>query len=189
MRSPKTLNYLTVLSALAWAAMPTWGAAALLATLVLLFIASVRIVRVARATLEPFIDKLGVDDPAGRDFLRRYAINLLWPDSAQRWASSWQILGPLALFLALVFIGRALIGFDWWPLPLLAPVTVVFFLGGGGARFFDMQDRLDDDLAHGKAAWVAANTRLDLRRTLGDWPPVPPPDEEEPSPAPPPETP
>ncbi|MGV3624449.1 MAG: hypothetical protein ACO1OB_26760 [Archangium sp.] len=177
MRSASTFGYLVVLSVLAWAAMPLWGSSAVLAVLLLLAIATRRMIHAARTTLEPHFEILGVTDEAGRDFIRRHALTFLWPDAAKRWTKPWVILGPLAIFLALAFIGRAVLTWNPWVLLLLLPTALLLLLGGSMARFFDVDERLTTDLAGFKATWDQAMTRASLRRISRAWPPSEAPDE------------
>lgn len=177
MRSASTFGYLVVFSALAWAAMPFWGSAAMLATLLLMTIATRRIIRTARETLEPHFELLTITDEPGRAFLRRYALTFLWPDAAQRWTKPWVILGPLSLFLGLVFIGRAVLSWNAWYLALLLPTVLLLLLGGSVARFFDVDERLRGDLKQFKPTWEQAMTRAALRKMMRAWPPSDAPDE------------
>lgn len=177
MRSASTFGYLVVISALAWAAMPMWGWAAMLAVLVLLAVATRRMVRNAREALEPHFELLAVTDDEGRNFLRRYALTFLWPEAAERWMKPWIILGPLGIFLGVVFIGRAFFAWNFWFLAMLFPIAVMVVIGGTLARFLDMKERLLTDLAPFKTTWDQAMMRASLRRAMRVWPPVQAPDE------------
>lgn len=177
MRSASTFGNLVVFSALAWAAMPLWGSTAMLATLVLMSIATQRIIRIARVTLEPHFELLTITDEEGRAFLRRHALTFLWPEAAQRWTKPWVILGPLSLFLGIVFIGRAALSWNAWYLVLLVPTALLLLLGGAVARFFDVDERLKTDLKPFKQTWEQAMTRASLRKMMRAWPPSPAPDE------------
>ncbi len=179
MPSLTTLRYLLVVCAVSWAAFPLWGSFPFLASITLLGFASLRIIGKARTALDEHLPSLGTFDTEARAFAYRYPLNVMWPDAAERWGSTWQVLGPLALFEGLVFIGRAALNLDWQPLLFLVPVTAQLFLGGGVARYFHMEERVTSDLAADKPAWDALKTRLTLRTTLGTWPPVPAPDVEE----------
>lgn len=170
-------GYLVVFSALAWAAMPLWGSSAMLATLVLMSIATRRLIETARVTLEPHFELLTITDEEGRSFLRRHALSFVWPEAARRWSKPWVILGPLSLFMGLIFIGRAVLTWNAWYLALLVPTALLLLLGGSVARFLDVDERLKSDLAKFKPTWDQAMTRAALRRAMGAWPPVPSPDE------------
>lgn len=179
MPSLTTLRYLLVVCAVSWAAFPLWGSFPFLASITLLAFASLRIIGKARTALNEHLDSLGTFEPEVKAVAYRYPLNVMWPESAERWGSTWQVLGPLALFEGLIFIGRAVLTLDWHPLVYLVPATLQLFVAGAGARHFHMEERLTDDLAADKPAWDTIKTRLSLRTTLGTWPPVPAPDVEE----------
>lgn len=182
MPSLTTLRYLLVVTAVTWAAFPTWGAIPFLSALVLMGLGTAMLVRRARAVLAPHLTSL--DDDAAR-FANTYAVTALWPESAQRWGESWQILGPLALFEGVIFFARTLLTWDWWLFLLLIPVGLQLLLGGAIARFFHMEERLNDDLSAHRATWLATKAKWSLQRTLDLWPPEPAPDVETPPAEPP----
>lgn len=177
---------LLAFSALAWAMVPTWGGVAFGASWTLLWLATRSRERRARALLERSLDALGAIPAPGLALLRRFPLATVWPSCAERWGTTWQMTGLLALFEGGIFALWALGSRQWWHLGLLAPASVQLVSGGWMARRLKLADRVTEDLADQKAAYEQAMTVLRLKTALGQWPPEPAPDPEPLSKKPPP---
>src|SRR4051794_15840281 len=112
--SLKVVQRLLVVSALAWAIEPRWGGFAFLASWSLMAFATRSRTRRARQLLEANVDKLKTLPPEGLELARRFPLAYVWPSSAERWGSTWQMTGLLALGLAVAFGLRALLSMSAW---------------------------------------------------------------------------
>lgn len=172
---------LLVLSALAWALLPTWGGFAFGASYVLMALATRSRLRRARALLEANLDKLSALAPEGLALARRFPLATVWPSSAERWGTTWQMTGLLALGLGGVFVLRALITMTAWYLLLLLPLAVQLVVGGAMARKLKLSERVREDLTDQRQTHDTTVALLRLRTTMGQWPPAPSPDPEVPA--------
>lgn len=169
---------LLVFSALAWCLSPRWGGFAFAASWVLLFVATRSRVRAARAVLEANLHQLGALPEEALALARRFPLATVWPSSAERWGTTWQLTGLLALFEGAIFVLWALGTQAWWHLLLLGPALVQLFLGGWMARSLKLAERVTEDLQAEKSAHDRAVTVLRLKTATGQWPPEPNPDGE-----------
>src|SRR3990167_5878095 len=94
---------LLVFSALAWAIVPVWGGFAFAASWLLMVFATRSRTPRARKLLEANLDKLNTLPPESLPLARRFPLAYVWPSSAERWGSTWQMTGLLALGLAVAF--------------------------------------------------------------------------------------
>lgn len=169
---------LLVISALAWALLPTWGGFAFAASWLLLIIATRSRTRRARQLLETHSDKLSSLPPEGLALARRFPLAYVWPGSAEAWGTTWQMTGLIAALLAGVFAIRALITWDPWHLMLLPALAVQLIAGGGMARQLKVNERVKDDLKALRLSHDTTVALLRLKTTAGQWPPEPSPDQQ-----------
>lgn len=171
---------LLVFSALAWAIVPVWGGFAFAASWLLMVLATRSRTRRAKQLLEANLDKLNTLPPESLALARRFPLAYVWPSSAERWGSTWQMTGLLALGLAVAFGLRALLSMTAWYLFLLIPVAVQLVAGGAMARHLKVAERVLEDLKPQRLTHDTTMTLLRLKSTLGQWPPEPSPDPEPP---------
>lgn len=171
---------LLVISALAWALLPTWGGFAFGASWILMALATRSRLRRARALLEANLDKLSALAPEGLALTRRFPLAYVWPSSAERWGTTWQMTGLLALGLAGVFGLWALVTWTAWYLLLLLPLAVQLVTGGAMARKLKVSERVREDLKEQRVTHDTTVALLRLKSTMGQWPPEPSPDPEAP---------
>ena len=176
--SLNVVQRLLVISALAWAIVPQWGGFAFLASWLLMVIATRSRMLRARHLLESNLDKLSTLPPEGLALARRFPLAYVWPSSAERWGSTWQMTGLLALGLAVAFGVRALLTMTFWYLFLLIPVAVQLLAGGAMARHLKVAERVLEDLKPQRLTHETNVTLLRLKTTVGQWPPEPSPDRE-----------
>lgn len=169
---------LLVASSLAWTFSPRWGGFALLASWVMLFVATRGRVRRAGEVLEANLDKLGTLPEEAVALARQYPLSFVWPSSAERLGTTWQMTGLLALFEGGIFVLWALGTQQWWHLLLLLPAAVQLVAGGWMARTLKLNERVNEDLQAHKPAHDKAATLLRLKTAVGQWPPEPSPDPE-----------
>ena len=179
MISLTVVQRLLVLSALAWAVVPGWGGFAFAASWILMAIATRSRTRRARVVLESNLDKLSTVTPEGLELARRFPLAYVWPSSAVRWGTTWQMTGLLALGLAVDFLLRAMLTMSGWYLFLLIPLTVQLLAGGGMARNLKVAERVTEDLKALRRTHDTTVTVLRLKATMGQWPPEPCPDPEQ----------
>jgi hypothetical protein len=176
--SLKTLQKLLVLSALAWALLPTWGGLVYASSFVVLAVGTASRVRAARAILDEHRETLAKGLSAETlEWMRRFPFVYVWRDSAKQWGTTWRMSGILAIFLAPWFAIRALFLRETWELALLAPLLVLLVVGVRIALRLELTELLTD------AKWRAFGPRheeavryLGLRAAAGLWPPVRSPD-------------
>ena len=178
--SLNVVQRLLVVSALAWAIAPQWGGFAFLASWLLMVLATRSRTHRARQVLEANVDKLNTLPPEGLALARRFPLAYVWPSSAERWGSTWQMTGLLALGLAVAFGLRALLTMTLWYLWLLIPVAVQLVAGGAMARNLKVAERVLEDLKPQRQTHETNVTLLRLKTTVGQWPPEPSPDPEPP---------
>ncbi len=167
---------LLVISALAWALVPTWGGFAFAASWLLLVFATRSRVRHARQLLEMNLEKVSTLTPEGLALTRRFPLAYVWPASADAWGTTWQMTGLIAALLAGVFAIRALMMGDPWHLVLLIPLVVQLLAGGGMARRLKVAERVREDLKDLRATHDTTVALLRLKTAAGHWPPEPSPD-------------
>lgn len=176
--SLKTLQKLLVLSALAWALLPTWGGLVYASSFVVLAVGTASRIRAARAVIEQHQDTLAKGLSAETlDWMRRFPFVYVWKDSAKHWGTTWRMSGILAIFLAPWFAIRALFLKETWEFSLLLPLVVLLFVGVRVALRIEVTELLND------AKWRAFAPRhedalryLGMRAAAGLWPPVASPD-------------
>lgn len=178
MLSLTVVQRLLVLSALAWAVLPDWGGVAFGASWLLMAIATRSRTRRARVLLEANLDKLSNATPEGLALARRFPLAYVWPSSAEKWGTTWQMTGLLALGLAVDFILRALLTWKGWYLSLLIPLAVQLLAGGVMARHLKVAERVTEDLKDLRRTHDTTVTLLRLKSSMGQWPPEPSPDPE-----------
>jgi hypothetical protein len=169
---------LLVITALLWALLPTWGGLAFAAAWLLMAVATYARNQKARLLLENNLDKLKTLPEEGLAFTRRFPLAYVWPSSAEQWGTTWQMTGLLSVFLAIVFVLRALFAWDPTILFLLIPVAVQLVAGGGMARKLKVGERVREDLKAMRVTHDTTVTLLRLKATVGQWPPEPSPDTE-----------
>ncbi len=185
--SLRVLQKLLVISALAWALLPTWGGALYAASVVVLAVGTVRRVRAARVILDAHREALSRGLSADTlDWVRRFPLVYVWKDSARQWGTTWRMSGLLALLLAPWFAIRALAFQETWELALLIPLAAMLLVGVRVALRLEVGELLTD------AKWRAFGPRhedalryLGMRVAAGLWPPEPSPDEGPAAPPPP----
>jgi|GEM_PF-2722066 Flp pilus assembly protein TadB len=178
MPSLPTIQRLLVISALAWAIFPRWGGFAFGASWVLLLAGSMN--RRARAAklLAANETTLKTLTPEALALARQYPLAYVWPSTAERWGTTWQLSALLALILGGVFAAWALFSMTSWYLVLLAPLVVVLFVGGVMSRRIKIAERVKQDLKSDRPAHDAIVTLLSLKTAVGQWPPEASPDPE-----------
>lgn len=176
--SLKTLQKLLVLSALAWALLPTWGGLVYASSFVVLAVGTSSRIRAARAVLdqqqETLTKGLSAETLA---WVRRFPFFYVWKDTAKQWGTTWRMSGILAIFLAPWFAIRALFLRETWEFSLLVPLLVLLVVGVRIALRLEVAELVTD------AKWSEFAPRhedamryLGLRAAAGLWPPVPSPD-------------
>lgn len=169
---------LLVFSSVAWAVSPRWGGFAFAASWVLLFVATRSRVGRAREVLTANLHQLGALPEEALALARRFPLAAVWPSSAERWGTTWQLTGLLALFEGGIFVLWALGTQQWWHLLLLGPAAVQLVSGGWMARRLKLAERVTEDLQAEKSSHDKAMTLLRLKTATGQWPPEPNPDGE-----------
>ncbi len=178
MLSLTTVQRLLVISALSWAIFPRWGGFAFLASWVLLAIGSANRTTRARKVLDAHGSLLGTLSPETQSLVQRFPLAYVWPSTAERWGTTWQLSGLVSLILAGVFAAWALLTFTAWYLLLLVPLAGTLVGGGAMARRIKVGDRVKEDLKELRPAHDSLTTVLALKTTIGQWPPEPSPDPE-----------
>ncbi len=169
----KSIQSLLVLSFALWACLPFYGAAAVLAAVLLLLGAAFIQVRSARSAVEPFLDALTLSDEA-KSWTRRFAPYFLKPAEAMEWAATFKLAGLLCLLTAIWFIARALLTWQLWLLWVSVGLVVVLPLFGNGGLWFDPNERVESISGKAqRAIHEEASRLLSLKRVTGQWPPVP----------------
>jgi hypothetical protein len=176
--SLSVVQQLLVLTALAWAIVPTWGGLAFAATWSLMFLGTRVRSRRARKLLADHLDTLTTLPPESKSLMKRFPLYYVWPTTAVGWGTTWQLTGLLALILAATFVVRALLWWDAVYLLLLLPLTAQLLAGGGMARHLKPNERVREDLKELRATHDTTMTVLHLKRLVGQWPPEPAPDPE-----------
>lgn len=179
MPSVDTVQRLLVVSALAWAITPTWGGFAFGAGWALLAVGSLRRARQASALLEASAGTvLSALTPEALAHAKRYPLAYVWPSSAERWGSTWQLAALLNLILSVVFAAWSLLTFSLWRLGFLLPLAIGVVVGGSMARRIKIAERVKQDLTSLRVTHDTLTTLLQLKKTMGQWPPAPSPDPE-----------
>lgn len=174
-----TIQRLFVISAVVWAITPRWGGFAFAACWVLLALGSTRRTREARAVLDGAASTvLGTLPPEALAHARRYPLAYVWPTSAEGWGTTWQLGALLSLLLGFVFAAWALLTLTGWYLLLLLPLVAGLVTGGAMARRIKIAERVKEDLTGLRVTHETLSTLLSLKKTMGQWPPVPSPDPE-----------
>jgi hypothetical protein len=173
-----TVQRLLVFSALAWAALPSWGGFAFGASWLLMALGTHSRTRRAGAVLEANLDKLSSLPAEAIELTRRFPLGYVWPGTAERWADTWQMTGLLALVLGVVFLLWALLTQTTWYLFLLIPLSIQLVVGGVMAGRLKVAERVREDLKDLRAIHDTTVTLLNLKTTVGQWPPEPSPDPE-----------
>lgn len=176
--SLKTIQKLLVLSALAWALLPTWGGLVYASSFVVLVVGTASRIRAARAVIEQHQEALAKTlSRETLDWVRRFPFVYVWKEDAKRWGTTWRMSGMLALFLAPWFAIRALFLGETWEFSLLVLLAVLLVVGVRVALRIEVAELLEEE------KWRAFRPRhedalrfLGLRAAAGLWPPVPSPD-------------
>lgn len=176
--SLKTLQKLLVLSALAWALIPTWGGLVYASSWVVLAVGTASRIRAARAILDEHQETLAKGLSAETlEWVRRFPFVYVWKDSAKQWGTTWRMSGILAIFLAPWFAIRALFLRETWEFALLAPLLVLLVVGVRIALRLELTELIASE------KWRPFVPRhedalryLGMRAAAGQWPPVHSPD-------------
>jgi hypothetical protein len=171
-----TLQQLLVVSAAAWAISPRWGGFAFAASWVLLWLGSRNRTARAAKVLEANVRTLSALAPEALEHARTYPLAYVWPTTAERWGTTWQMSGLLSAILGGVFGAWALFTFTLWYLIFLVPLAATFLTGGAMARRIKVAERVKEDLQALRPLHDRISTVLGLKLTLGQWPPEPAPD-------------
>lgn len=174
--SLSVVQQLLVISTLVWALVPTWGAIAFFSTWLLLFFGSRARTRRAKQLVAEHSQKLTTLTSESRALMARFPLAYVWPASADGWGTTWQLTGLLSLFLAAAFGLQALLRQDVRYLLLWLPLIALLLSGGAMSRNLKVHERVVDDLKDLKIAHDTAKTLLQLKTTVGQWPPEPSPD-------------
>lgn len=175
--SLKIIQRLLVVSALAWALVPTWGGLVYLSAWVVLIAGTWSRVRRARSVIDAQADSLKALSPDALGWVRRFALFFVWKEGAKAWSTTWRMAGLLSLLLAPWFLLRALVFAEFWELAFL-PVALAMLVATGMAS---ARLQLDEAMNDGK--WPEhkklheeAVAHLGLKLVAGQWPPEPSPD-------------
>jgi len=171
-----TVQKVLVLSALAWAILPTWGGYAFLAAWVLLAIGSAQRQRKARALLAEHRASLGNFPEETNRHLDRHALSYVWPQVAEKWGTTWQMAGLLCIIEGMALSVRAALGLHPSWLLFLLPLAAGVLVGGAMGRRIKIAERVKEDLKGDKPVHDALTTVIKLKGTMGQWPPAPPPE-------------
>jgi hypothetical protein len=174
--SLSVVQQLLVISTLLWAIFPTWGMIAFASTWLLLLFGSRARTRRAKQLVAEHAEKLTTLTPESRALMARFPLAYVWPASAERWGTTWQLTGLLSLFLAAAFALQAFMKGDVRYLLLWIPLVPLLISGGAMARHLKVNERVVEDLKDLRGTHDTTKTLLHLKTTVGQWPPEPSPD-------------
>lgn len=171
-----TVQRLLVVSALGWAIFPTWGAAAFIASWVLLAVGSRQRARAARAVLVAHPDAIGSLRDDSKVLLEQNALAYVWPKVAEKWGTTWQMAGLLCILLGGTFLVWAALTLTLWYLAYLVPLVAGLVVGTAVGHRIKIYERVREDLTEAKGAHDPIAIMVNLKTATGKWPPQPPPE-------------
>ncbi len=172
-----TLQKLLVGSAFIWGFFPMWGLPVFAAAWVLLAVGTAKRRREALAALEPQVEGLRTHLRGETvDWVRKQAFFYLWPETSKQWGTTWRMSGLLSMILAGVFAARAIVLREYADFGLLLPLLAVFVAAATVSLGLMGEGVNSSDWEKHKPEHLEAMGVLGLRRTVGQWPPVPSPD-------------
>jgi hypothetical protein len=169
----RTLQFLLVFGAFAWALFPVWGGAAYTAALLLVAVSVWFKSRAARRVLDGQREALEKTlRPEVLVWVRRFAFFYVWPDESKAWATTLKMSSLLMLLETVAIVVRTVLEFSLTPLWQLVPAALSFFFGAG------LGGRLEVDALVNEDAWkvhqplhAEASRVLRLQKTGGLAPP------------------